>query len=83
MENKHEKSTDIKCSFFQRGNQVWKKNTNSEILLINTKKKGNHYDGDAHVFLNSKQFNQDFATEITEDEFNKIRNAHLLRLRKF
>jgi len=75
--------TIVGSSFFKRGNQVWKKKSNGNILLINTKEAGHHYDGDAHLFLNTKQFNQDGATEITEQEWKRIRDAHLSRLRRF
>lgn len=61
------KETIITSTFFQRGNQVWKKKSN----------------GDVHLFLNTNQFNQDGANEITEEHFDQIRNAHLSRLRRF
>lgn len=70
-------------TFFKRGNQFWKKKPNGSILLINTKTKGHHYDGDAHLFLNTNQFDQSGALEIPEKEWLQIRNAHLSRLRAF
>lgn len=73
----------VSSSFFQRGNQFWKKKSNGSILLINTKESVHHYDGNAHLFLNAKQFNQDGAIEITENEWKRIRDAHLSRLRRF
>lgn len=73
----------MKAVFFKRVNQVWKKNSNGKILLINMKEKGHHYDGSAHIFLRSDQFNEDNATAISENEFNKLRKTHMDRLIRF
>ena len=73
----------MSSSFFKRGNQVWKRKSNGSILLINTKESGNHYEGDSHLFLHSNQFNQNGATEISEQEWKQIRDSHLLRLKRF
>ena len=76
------KKTDT-SQYFKRGHQVWKKKPDGSILLINTKEKGHHYDGDSHLFLRHDQFYEKGATEISEDEWKKIRDAHLLRLKQF
>jgi hypothetical protein len=70
-------------------NQYWCKNeTTGEILLINYKEPGKeykyHYDGDSHIFFTKyDKFNQDNAKEITREEWLKVRNEHLSRLKKF
>jgi len=79
----HAPLAGVSGSFFRRGEQIWKKKDNGKILLINMKEKGRHYDGDAHIFLRSDQFNQDYATAITEQEFNSLRKKHIDRLRRF
>lgn len=71
------------CEFFKRGHQTWKKKKNGKILLINQKEKNRHYDGDSHIFLETKQFNQEHATKISEGEFNQIRKKHLERVTRF
>lgn len=69
--------------FFQRGQQVWKVKSNGHILLINMREEGHHYDGDAHIFLRRDQFNQENAQAISEADFNKLRQKHLDRLKRF
>lgn len=69
--------------FFKRGHQYWKRNAKGQILLINTQVDNHAYDGDAHVFLNPNQFNQDNGTEITQEQFDTVRRAHVARLMEF
>ena len=69
--------------YFKRNNQYWKIKKNGSILLINTQEENHHYDGDAHLFLNKKQFNTEHATKISKSDFNKARDVHLKRLTDF
>ena len=69
--------------YFKRNHQYWKINAKGKILLINTKVKNHHYDGEAHIFLDKCQFNQDFATKIDKKEFDGILKAHIDRLEQF
>lgn len=70
-------------TFFKRENQYWKRKPNGEVLLINTQTENRHYDGDAHIFLNERNFNQDHATQIDQAEFEAVREAHIKRLTEF
>ena len=71
------------AKYYKRGNQYWKEKPDGNILMINLKEEGHHYDGDSHIFLKNSQFNTNGGIAITTSEFNKIRKEHLRRLLNF
>lgn len=82
-DNRTSKRKKTKSTFFLRGNQIWKKKINGDMLLINLQEKGHHYEGDSHIFLRRDQFNQVGAMPISEEEFCSLRDGHLNRLHTF
>ncbi len=68
--------------YFKRDNQYWKRKPDGSILLINTEKENDHYDGGS-LFLDIKSFNEVRGEEISEKEFNIVRFNHMERINKF
>lgn len=70
--------------YFTRENQYWNCKANGEILVLNTKTTGHHYNGDGHILSNIHGFDLTTRTiKISKEEFNLASKKHFKQLSSF